>query len=285
MVAFDCASDATSAAVLRCSRDASGFVVAGSARDEAGARHGGGVLLPLVAKLLQGAGADQENIAALVVGTGPGTFTGVRIAVSTGRALALALGRPVFGVSTLDVLAAQALLSTGAASWTGPESAGRVVLTSVVDARRRQVFAADYVLEPEGWTCNTVRAVDPEGVVSTIGAMHPGARVALVGAEALVMKGDGQSGALIMPQVLDAAHLVLGQEQLAGGRELMETLARACAGPCGQRIPCGGDSGRDRDGMSRAGEPGSPELVNPIYVRPPDADTHITKMRDPWGGR
>jgi hypothetical protein len=32
----------------------------------------------------------------------------------------------------------------------------------------------------------------------------------------------------------------------------------------------------------RAGEPGSPEAVKPIYVRSPDADMHITKMRDPW---
>jgi len=34
----------------------------------------------------------------------------------------------------------------------------------------------------------------------------------------------------------------------------------------------------------RAGEPGSPEGVRPIYVRSPDADVHITKMRDPWAG-
>ena len=33
-----------------------------------------------------------------------------------------------------------------------------------------------------------------------------------------------------------------------------------------------------------AGELGSPEAVKPIYVRSPDADIHITKMRDPWAG-
>ena len=31
-----------------------------------------------------------------------------------------------------------------------------------------------------------------------------------------------------------------------------------------------------------AGDPGTPEAVRPIYVRAPDADLHITKMKDPW---
>jgi hypothetical protein len=34
-----------------------------------------------------------------------------------------------------------------------------------------------------------------------------------------------------------------------------------------------------------AGDPGTPESVRPIYVRPPDADIHITKMRDPWASQ
>jgi hypothetical protein len=37
-----------------------------------------------------------------------------------------------------------------------------------------------------------------------------------------------------------------------------------------------------RESAAKAGEPGSPEAVKPIYVRSPDADIHITKMRDPW---
>ena len=40
--------------------------------------------------------------------------------------------------------------------------------------------------------------------------------------------------------------------------------------------------GMAREPGVKAGEPGSPEAVKPIYVRSPDADIHITKMRDPW---
>ena len=81
-------------------------------------------LLEDVDALLRQGGAHPRELGALVVGIGPGSFTGVRIGLATARGLALALDLPGAGVSTLDALAAGAL---GA--------------TPVVDARRREVFA------------------------------------------------------------------------------------------------------------------------------------------------
>ena len=81
-------------------------------------------LLEDVDALLRQGGAHPRDLGALVVGIGPGSFTGVRIGLATARGLALALDLPGAGVSTLDALAAGAL---GA--------------TPVVDARRREVFA------------------------------------------------------------------------------------------------------------------------------------------------
>ena len=81
-------------------------------------------LLEDVDALLRQGGAHPRDLGALVVGIGPGSFTGLRIGLATARGLALALDLPGAGVSTLDALAAGAL---GA--------------TPVVDARRHEVFA------------------------------------------------------------------------------------------------------------------------------------------------
>ena len=73
--------------------------------------------------LFRQAGARPVDLEGIAVGTGPGSFTGVRIGLATARGLALALDVGVAGVSTLDALAAGA-----------PDA------LPVIDARRREIF-------------------------------------------------------------------------------------------------------------------------------------------------
>lgn len=81
-------------------------------------------LMPAIEKILSGADVTLRDLTAIGVGIGPGNFTGIRISVSAARGLALALGIPAAGVSTLQALAFDA---------PGP------VLTSV-DARQNNLY-------------------------------------------------------------------------------------------------------------------------------------------------
>ena len=75
-------------------------------------------------ELLRASAVDRSELTGIVVGTGPGSFTGMRLGLAAARGLALALDLPVAGVSTLNALAA-----------------GAPGAVPVVDAGRREVFA------------------------------------------------------------------------------------------------------------------------------------------------
>jgi tRNA threonylcarbamoyladenosine biosynthesis protein TsaB len=107
-----------------------------AARRENEERRHAELLGPMITGVLADAGVDRRDLTAVVVGTGPAPFTGLRVGLVTARTLALALGLPVLGVPSLDALALQAVRGLGL-------TAGTEVL-AVTDARRREVYWARY---------------------------------------------------------------------------------------------------------------------------------------------
>jgi tRNA threonylcarbamoyladenosine biosynthesis protein TsaB len=157
-------------------------------------------LLADIDALLRQAGAHPGDVQALALGTGPGSFTGIRIGLAAARGLALALDLPAAGVSTLDALAA-----------------GAPGAMPVIDAKRREVFVPG------------PRAVAPAGLL-----LDPGT----------VCVGDG---AVRYRDVLEEAGAV---------------------------VPADGDDRhlpRARFHAQLASNFGPVELVEPLYVRVPDA--------------
>lgn len=123
-----------------------------------------------LAGLLEATGVPLQQIDAFAVGTGPGSFTGLRVGIATMQGLAVAIGRPLFGVSALDALARMA---HGGSAAPRPTS-----VATWVDAWRGEVYAALY---------RDGREVDPPTVA------RPDALLARLTGRTTLFTGDGAS--------------------------------------------------------------------------------------------
>ena len=139
-----------------------------------------------VASVLRDAGRGAHDLDAVVVGVGPGPFTGLRVGVAAAVALGHALDVPVHGVVTLDALAVP----------------GAVVCT---DARRREVHAATF--GTDGRRTGPPEVVAPAVLAARLG---PGARVVLGPGAAQWSSVLGDAGCAVEdgPQVVPARRLV-----------------------------------------------------------------------------
>lgn len=125
------AIDTSSAAVTVALHD--GTSVVGEAT-RTGARAHGELLAPTIQQALTEAGAGPRDLTLVVVGIGPGPFTGLRVGIVTGRVMAAASGIEVRGACSLDALA---WLAHHQGMVTTP-------FAVVTDARRREVYLATY---------------------------------------------------------------------------------------------------------------------------------------------
>ena len=92
-------------------------------------------LAPLLTGLLAELRVTPRELTGIVVGNGPGPFTGLRVGMVTGLTMGDALGVPVHGICSLDVLASQALARV-------PEGGDEVLVAT--DARRKEVYWGHY---------------------------------------------------------------------------------------------------------------------------------------------
>jgi tRNA threonylcarbamoyladenosine biosynthesis protein TsaB len=145
LLALDTATPAVTVAL----HDGSAVIAESSATD---ARRHAELLAPLMERVLGQAGATAADLTDVAVGTGPGPFTGLRVGLVTARMTASALGLGLHGVSTLDVLAAQALED----GTVGRDTTAEFLVAT--DARRREVYWAAY--RADGGAVGGDRGVD-----------------------------------------------------------------------------------------------------------------------------
>ncbi len=156
-------------------------------------------LLGLAWEALEQAGLGWADVERIGVGVGPGSFTGLRIGVATGRALAQATGAEVAPVSTLGALAA------GAGDRDGP-------VLALLDARRGEAFVAAFRGDQQ---VTATRAVAPEGLAGAV--REAGESPLAVGDGAVKFRAQLEAAGATVPEDGAVLHVVgaAGLHQLA----------------------------------------------------------------------
>ena len=93
-------------------------------------------LLPMAEQAMRNCGLTIRDVDAVAVSRGPGSFTGIRIGVSTAKGLCWGAEKPAIGVSTLEAMA-----------WNAGEAPADSVICCAMDARRNQVYNALFRME------------------------------------------------------------------------------------------------------------------------------------------
>lgn len=198
VLAFDTANEVVAVGVGRVGvqdEDGCAFVLAPcsqegvvATKEVAAHRASNTVLLHEVDALLAESGVSKEEIAAVVCGRGPGSFTGVRICMATAKGMASALEVPLLGVSTLDAVA-----------WNAWESGVRGRVLVAADAMRKEVYPVLFDIDDQGvrrlTTDTVVKAADATSWVSealqTLGAnQDQGSALDAILGDALVKYAD-----------------------------------------------------------------------------------------------
>lgn len=138
VLAFDTANEMISVGLGRLDRKTCSIELVASKETEA-FRASNVKLLPEIDALLCETGISRDDVACVVCGRGPGSFTGVRICMASAKGIAIGLGVALFGVSTAD-----------AQAWQQWDTGVRGSVVVLGDAMRKEVYPVRYVLSDSG---------------------------------------------------------------------------------------------------------------------------------------
>ena len=207
-----------------------------ASRDHLCRRQANVELVRTVREVLDEAGVGMSDVGGFLVGRGPGSFTGVRIGISTAKGLARGANVPLMGASTLD-----------ACAWTAWKAGTRGLLGVAADAMRGEVYPALYALDDEG----PHRMFERERVVKAAVAVEEWA--ARADADELQLTGDGL---VRYGKLFEEAGLM--------GR----ALSRDLWWPTGEGVLL---AAACPEGLAAAGST-DPAAVLPVYTRLSDAE-------------
>lgn len=208
-------------------------------------RHHLELLLPEIHRMLDRNGLAAHDLGSIVCGTGPGTFSGLRVGIATARALAQTLGIPLYPVSSLRALAM---------GMVGDKAAPGDLLLPVIDAKRSQVFSRFYRIE-EGGTLRPAAEVTCASPAELLGGLAGSGGKVLAAGNGVLAYFDmfAESTDVATPAIDDAMHVINARHHISV--------------------------------IKVRGQAAPPDLfdVVPSYVREPDADkTVLLRKKEPW---
>lgn len=171
-------------------------------------------LLPAVNEALKKAGLGMAEVNGYAAAAGPGSFTGVRVGLTTVKAWAEVYGKPVAAISRLEGIAAQAV---------DPAN----YIAAFVDARRGQVFGAVYERQRDGLArLSEEMVIAPANLVEVVAEVTSGKRVSWISPDAALLetepawKGRAKNGESIEHASPILAGIIgrIGMQRLQSGK-------------------------------------------------------------------
>jgi tRNA threonylcarbamoyladenosine biosynthesis protein TsaB len=159
----------------------------------------------MIEKVLAEAKIEREQIEVLAVGLGPGSYTGIRVALSLAQGWQLAScngGMKLLGLSSVECVAAQAQAE---------KISGRVNV--VIDAQRNEFYLAAYEISADGW-----REIEPLRILTRAEVeSRAGAKEILIGPEVTRWFPNGR---MVFPRAAMLGQLALSRNDFAAGDKL-----------------------------------------------------------------
>jgi tRNA threonylcarbamoyladenosine biosynthesis protein TsaB len=156
----------------------------------------------MIEKILAEAKLERGQIETLVVGLGPGSYAGIRVALAIAQGWQLAVGVKLLGISSVEAIVAQAQAE---------KIFGRLVV--VIDAQRGEFYLATYEIEPGRW-----KPVEPLRIVALADvAAHAAAGEIIIGPEVTRWFPGGR---MIFPTAAALAGLAAGRTNFMPGEKI-----------------------------------------------------------------
>jgi tRNA threonylcarbamoyladenosine biosynthesis protein TsaB len=117
---------------------------------------------PLVKEVLDEAGLSAKDCDAVCVSSGPGSYTGLRVGVSTAKGLAFGANIPLLSMCTLDILVEGCPVKPGMTDFVMADSDRPSYIVPMIDARRMEVYTAVYSADGKRLTEVEAKVIDPD---------------------------------------------------------------------------------------------------------------------------